>query len=335
MFFFRRYLLSRIIQYLTVIFVGVTVTFIIPRLTPADPIKQHLSQLTTVGRYFDPQIMDELLQTLKELYGLKGTLFQQYIGLWWRLLHLDLGPSLSQFPTPVTKLILICLPWTLGLLLMSILFAWVTGSILGGVAGSFHKAKWARILEVIAMSTYPIPYYIMAFFVVVLFGYVFSLFPITGGYTVGTEVSFSLTFLADVAAHAFLPALSLVILGIGYWFLAMRSITSNVVEEDYVTYAEAMGLPKSKVIFQYTIRNAILPQITGLALSLGMIFSGALITEVVFSYPGIGMLLYDAINAGDYNLIMGIILFSIVSIATAVLIIDLVYPFLDPRVRYR
>jgi peptide/nickel transport system permease protein len=127
----------------------------------------------------------------------------------------------------------------------------------------------------------------------------------------------------------------MVALEIGGWFLQMRNVASNVVEEDYVVYAEASGLPKLKIIFRYIMRNAIIPQITGLALNLGFIFGGALITEIVFSYPGIGTLLYSAILAGDYNLILGINIFSIVGVSTAMLIIDLIYPLLDPRVRYQ
>ncbi|MCK4419355.1 ABC transporter permease [Candidatus Aerophobetes bacterium] len=333
--FFRRYLLPRLLQYVVVIFIGITLVFIIPRLAPSDPIEQHIGQISTKGQYLEPEAMDEMRETLRELYGLKGSVFQQYGQFWWRLLHLDFGPSFFQFPTPVTRLIMIALPWTIVLMVVSILLAWVMGNLLGGVAGSFYKAKWVRILEAFAMSIYPIPYYIMALIILILFTYVFPLFPLVGAYSVGTKASFSLTFLADVVVHAFLPILSIVILQIGGWFLSMKSITTNVVEEDYVTYAEAAGLPKSKIILQYTMRNAILPQVTGLSLALGFIFSGALITEIVFAYPGVGTLLYRAISAGDYNLIMGIAVFSIIAIATAVLIMDLIYPLFDPRIRYR
>jgi peptide/nickel transport system permease protein len=126
-----------------------------------------------------------------------------------------------------------------------------------------------------------------------------------------------------------------VVIGFGTWFLQMRSVTSNIVAEDFVTYAEAQGLPKGKIVFQYVARNAILPQITGLALSLGFIFGGALITETVFSYPGIGTLLFNAVTGGDYNVIMGVTIFSVISIAVTVLVIDLIYPLFDPRVRHR
>ncbi|MGQ9631258.1 MAG: ABC transporter permease [bacterium] len=335
MLFLKKYLLPRIVQYLVVIFIGTTVVFIIPRLTPADPIEEHLEVITSQGQYLDPEAVERLRQTLKELYGLEGSLLQQYIGLWRRLFSGDFGPSLSQFPTPVMNLIRISMPWTLGLLLISTLLAWIVGSILGGMAGFFRRAKWANFLEIFAMSIRPIPYYIMALFVVILLAYVFPLFPMVGGYTVGGKVSLTWAFLVDLVRHAFLPALSLVILGFTVWFLQMRSVTLNVVAEDYVAYAEAQGLPRGKIVFDYAMRNAILPQVTGLALSLATIFGGALITEMVFAYPGIGTLLYNGVTRGDYNLIMGITIFSIIGIATAVLLIDLIYPLFDPRVRYR
>ncbi len=332
--FFKRYLLPRILQFLVVIFIGATVVFFVPRLTPSDPIESHLEQLTSQGQYLDPAAVTALRSSLKELYGLEGTIWQQYLSFWRRLLVGDFGPSFSQFPTPVMTLIRLSLPWTAGLLLFSTLFSWIVGTVLGGLAGSFSSTGWAKALEVVAMTIRPIPYYIMALFMVILLAYVFPVFPMAGGYTVGARASWSWRFVVDLVHHGFLPALSLVIIGVGGWFLQMRSVTSNIVGEDYVVYAEAAGLPKTKIVNQYVMRNAILPQITGLALSLGMIFGGALITETVFSYPGIGTLLYSAAIGGDYNLIMGITLLSIVAVALAVLIIDLLYPLFDPRVRY-
>jgi peptide/nickel transport system permease protein len=175
----------------------------------------------------------------------------------------------------------------------------------------------------------------MALVLLILLAFVFPIFPMAGGYSMGAEIGFNFKFLLDLLRHAFLPILSMVMLEIGGWFLQMRNVASNVVEEDYVVYAEASGLPKMKIILHYIMRNALIPQITGLALNLGFIFGGALITEIVFSYPGIGSLLYSAILAGDYNLIMGINIFSIVGVSTAMLVIDLIYPLLDPRVRYQ
>ena len=333
--FLKRYLLPRIFQFLVVIFIGTTVVFIIPRLTPTDPVERQLEIITVRGMYLDPASITDLKQTLKELYGLEGGFFEQYVVFWKRLFKGDFGPSFTQFPTPVTKLISISMPWTVGLLLVSTLLSWILGSLLGVFAGSFRNAKWCKIMGLFAMTIRPIPYYIMALALVILFSYLIPLFPMLGGFSGGRITRFTFKVVFDLMKHAFLPALSLVLIGFGTWFLQMRSVTSNIISEDFVTYAEAQGLPKGKIVFQYVARNAILPQITGLALSLGFIFGGALITEQVFSYPGIGSLLFNAINGSDYNVIMGITIFSIISIATAVLVIDLLYPLFDPRVRHR
>ncbi|MFP4017507.1 MAG: ABC transporter permease, partial [Halanaerobiales bacterium] len=198
----------------------------------------------------------------------------------------------------------------------------------------YPDSFFTKLIEFFAMGVRPIPYYIMALSLVIIFSYFLPIFPMAGGYSMGSNMGFRLDFIFDLFKHAFLPILSLVLVGIGNWYLQMRNVASNVVEEDYVIYAEAAGLPKKKIIISYIMRNAIMPQVTGLALNLGFIFGGALITEIVFSYPGIGTLLYTAINAGDYNLIMGITIFSIVGVSTAMLLIDLIYPLIDPRVRY-
>ena len=332
---FKKYIIPRFIQYITVLFIGITLVFIIPRLLPSDPVEHQLNRMTAQGQYLDPAAVEEMRETLQELYGLKGGLFQQYINYWKRLFTGNLGPSFTQFPTPVVELIKISLPWTLGLLLVSLMLSWVIGTMLGGIKVSFPNSILAKLMEVLAMGMRPIPYYIMALVLLIIFAFIFPVFPMAGGYSMGAKVGFNLRFILDLFRHAFLPIMSMVVLEIGGWFLQMRNVASNVVEEDYVVYAEASGLPKLKIIFRYIMRNAIIPQITGLALNLGFIFGGALITEIVFSYPGIGTLLYSAILAGDYNLILGINIFSIVGVSTAMLIIDLIYPLLDPRVRYQ
>ena len=175
----------------------------------------------------------------------------------------------------------------------------------------------------------------VALTLLILLGYVYRLFPISGGAPVGAQPSWTWPYIKEVLRHAFLPAFSMVLLGGASWFQTSKLIVQNVKAEDFVQYAQLGGIKESRIMFRYIIRNAMLPQITNLALSLGQILSGALITEIVFSYPGIGYLLYSAITRGDYNLIMGIIALSIVAITTLVLIVDLVYPLFDPRIRYK
>ena len=185
------------------------------------------------------------------------------------------------------------------------------------------------------MFVRPIPYYVLGLMLVILFAYLLPVFPFGGGYTIGARIAFTWSFVRDVLKHAFLPAMSLSLLGVAVNHQTMRLIIQGVKEEDYIRYAK-IGAVKERTIFaRYAMRNAILPQITGLTLSLGQIFGGALITEIVFSYPGLGFLLYRAIVNSDYNLLMGITTISIIAITTLVLIIDLLYPLFDPRIRFK
>jgi len=331
---FKQYLIRRLIQYVLVIFLGITAVFLIPRLTPTNPVRRTIAELRSRGTYLDPATIEDMVEDLTEMYGLEGSMFDQYIAFWKRLFRGDFGVSFFQFPTPVRKLISISLPWTVGLLLTTTLLSWTIGNIIGGLAGYFSRARWSKVFDTVAMLIRPIPYYIFAFALLLLLAYVWPLFPISGGASLGRELRFNLNTIRDILRHAFLPALSLVILGTAANFQTMKLIVQNVNSEDFVQYAKMGGVKEGRIVWRYVIRNAILPQITGLALSLGQIFSGALITEIVFSYPGLGTLLYNAIVTGDYNLIMGITALSIIAITTAILIIDLLYPLFDPRIRY-
>jgi peptide/nickel transport system permease protein len=331
--FVKKYLIPRLFQYFLVIYIGLTAVFIIPRLTPSDPVQRTIAQLRSMGGFLDPATMEAFIEDLTEMYGLEGSALEQYGAFWKRLFQGDFGVSFFQFPTPVSKLIGIALPWTLGLLLLTTLLAWIIGNILGGLAGYYSRSRWSRILDTLTMILRPIPYYIFAFALLLLLAFVFKIF-ISGGTTIGRQFELSLPYILDVIKHAFLPALSLVLIGAASWFQTMKLVVQNVNAENFVQYAKLGGVKEGKIVSKYVIRNAMLPQITSLALSLGQIFSGALITEIVFSYPGLGTLLYNAIITGDYNLIMGITALSIVGLTTAILVIDLLYPLFDPRVRY-
>lgn len=332
--FVKGYLIPRLIQYFLVIFVGITLVFLLPRFAPADPVLQTIGALQSRGTYLDPGLMDEMIQDLTELYGLEGSMLEQYGAFWSRLFRGDFGVSFFQFPTPVNQLIRRSLPWTLGLLVVTTVIGFVVGILLGGLAGYFNRKGWSRVLDIGAMLIRPLPYYIFAFGLLLLFGYVFQWFPIAGGTDIGRVPGFNWPYIADVLRHSFLPALSLILLGWAAWFQTMKLVVQNVNSSDFVQYAKMGGVRENRIVNRYVIRNGMLPQITALALVMGQIFSGALITEIVFSYPGLGTLLFNAIVNGDYNLIMGITAFSIVGITTAILIIDLIYPLFDPRIRY-
>jgi peptide/nickel transport system permease protein len=173
----------------------------------------------------------------------------------------------------------------------------------------------------------------VAFVLLIVFGYVWPVLPITGGAQMNMAHGFNMSFALSVLQHSVLPVLSLVLVGLGGWFMGMRSLVSNIVNEDYVVYAELGGVARGRILRSYVMRNALVPQVTGLAMSLGGIFNGAIITEQVFGYPGIGSLLVDAVHAGDYSLVLGLTSVSIVAVSAAVLLIDMLYPILDPRVK--
>jgi peptide/nickel transport system permease protein len=328
----KEYILPRLLQWVLVIFIGVTITFLIPRLSPVNPVDQALGRLTTF-QSLSPEATLELRQSLQDLYGLDGTILQQYVNFWKRVLQGDLGPSFTSFPMTVNAMIANSIGWTIGLLGFSVVLAWLLGLILGSLAGYFPDRWWSRILENTLVTVYPVPYYILAFILLMIFTYYLPIFPLVGGGR-GTP-GFTWAYISTVIQHGFLPALSIVVGALSFRFIMSKALANSERSSDYVQYAELAALPKRKILFSYLIRNTMLPQVTDLGLSLGAIFEGALITEVVFSYPGIGSTLYNGIVSADYNLIMGITLLSIVGIATASLLVDLTYPLFDPRVRYR
>jgi peptide/nickel transport system permease protein len=328
---FKSFILPRIVQWLVVIFVGVSITFLIPRLSPVSPIDNTLGRLTAFQN-MSPEATVALRESLQDLYGLQGNIFQQYFNFWKRVLVFDLGPSFISFPTPVSRMIGNSIGWTVGLLSISTILAWLIGIVLGSLAGYFPNRWWSRAMENSLIVVYPIPYFILAFVLLMTFTYYLPLFPLVGG-SKGAP-GFTWKYISSVLYYGFLPAVSIIIGAVAFRFIISKALTSSEKSSDYVRFAEMAALPKRKILFSYLIRNTMLPQVTDLALSLGTIFEGALITEVVFGYPGLGNLLLSAINAADYNVITGITLFSIIGIATASLLVDLSYPFVDPRVRY-
>ena len=328
------YVARRLGQFVLVVFIGVNITFFITHATPIDPVEQTIAASTSFGST-SPEAIALMRQSLRELYGLQGGLPHQYLVFWKRMVLGDFGPSLSAFPTPVSVLIWRALPWTAGLLMFSTVLAWCLGNLLGGLAGYYRGSRLLRLAGVMAMGFHPIPYYIVAFVLLIVFGYLWPVLPISGGAQMNLPRGFDVRFIGSVLLHAILPALSLVLVGIGGWFMGMRSLVSNIVTEDYVTYAELGGVDRQRILRSYVMRNALVPQVTGLAISLGGIFNGAIITEQVFGYPGIGTLLVDAVHAGDYSLVLGVATVSIVAVAVSVLLIDLAYPLLDPRMKAR
>ena len=326
------YLLKRFAQFILVVFVGISLTFFITHLTPIDPVEQMVAGMTAFGQS-DPQAVAMMREALRELYGTGGPILEQYVTYWRRLLALDFGPSLSAFPTPVSVLIARALPWTIGLLFTCTLIAWILGNLLGGLAGYYRDNRALKLFGVIAMGFHPIPYYIIAFVLLIIFGFLWPILPISGGAAQNLPRGFNLDYISSVLRHSILPAVSIILVSIGGWFMGMRALVSNIVTEDYVIYAELGGVARRRIVPFYVMRNALVPQITGLAMSLGAIFNGAIIVEFVFSYPGLGRLLISAVYAGDYGLVLGVAAISIIAVSAAVFLIDVLYPVFDPRVQ--
>jgi peptide/nickel transport system permease protein len=330
---FALYGLKRLGQFALVVFVGINIAYVITHATPIDPVEQSIAAVTAYGNA-SPEAITLMRASLRELYGMTGTPIEQYVNFWRRIARADFGPSLSAFPTPVTTLIARALPWTIGLMLTATLLAWALGNLLGGLAGYYREHRGLRALGMVAMGLHPIPYYIVAFVLLVVFGYLWPVLPISGGSAMNLRQAVDFGHALSIVQHSVLPAASLILVGVGGWFLGMRSLVSNVVTEDYVTYAELGGVARGRILRSYVMRNALMPQVTGLAMSLGTIFNGAIITEQVFGYPGVGSLLVAAVYAGDYGLVLGVTTISIIGVSAAVLLIDLAYPLFDPRVEH-
>jgi peptide/nickel transport system permease protein len=329
---FFKFLSSRLITFVFVIVLGMTAVFFIPRFMPSDPVEAMLGQMTSKSSSMDAAAIDAMRKTMNENFGLEGTLGEQYFGYMNRVIFTqDFGPSLTMYPVPVKDLIANSLPWTMGLLGISTIISWLIGNGIGLLAGIRKDKIYSKILEGIAICIYPIPYYIFALTLIMLFAYIFPIFPLSANFNVS---GFSWQSVKTIVWNSLLPALSLILTGTGWWVISMTTLSRNTNEEDFVAFARMKGLSERKVISRYVLPNTILPQITMLALQIGTIFNGALITEILFNYPGIGSLIYRGILQADYNLIMGTITISIFAVTTATLIVDLLYPFIDPRVRY-
>jgi len=326
------FILQRLLVYVLVLVVGMTILFFVPRFAPTDPVDAMLAKVTSQSGYMDASQVDSLRQSLSDTFGLSGTLMEQYGAFLRRIfVEFDFGPSLSMYPTPVMELIGNALPWTFGLLLSATVIAWVIGNFVGLLAGWKPESNAGRVMEGLAICLYPIPYYIIALILSVLFSYVWPIFPLA---TTIRGAPWSWDLVQSIVWNSFLPAMSIVITTFGWWIISVKAQTQSLKEEEFIRYARLKGLSDARLLGRYVLPNALLPQITFLALQIGLMFNGSLITEIIFDYPGLGLLIYTAVLQGDYNLLMGTISLSIVAVATATMIIDFLYPLVDPRIRH-
>lgn len=324
------YLLRRIAMFLAVVLAAVTINFIVPRLAPGDPTAAVLEQLVSRGAQVEGA--SDIIASYRARFGLDDPPFVQYLRYVKNTLTFDLGSSISYFPMPVSRAIALALPWTIGLLAVATIIAFAVGSLIGALLAWPNSPRSVRVLAPFLMVLSAIPYYLLALIVLYVFAIWTGWFPLGGAYS-QSPLGFSFTTIIDIAYHAFLPALSIVLAGIGFWALGMRGSMVGVLGEDYLAQAEARGLTDRKIFFGYAMRNAMLPQVTSLAIALGTAASGSVLVEVAFNYPGIGYLLYNALRASDFFLIQGVAFFLVLTVAVAVLILDLLYPLLDPRIR--
>ncbi len=329
------YLLKRAGLFLLVVWLGVTINFFLPRLAPGDPIQEYLGQLAQQGMFVgDPSA--GFVEEYRAKFGLDKPMWQQYVNYWIDVSQFKFGLSVVDYPVEVTRVVRAALPWTLGLLTTATLIGFVLGTLFGALLVA-APGGWKRLLAwtmPIVMVVHSIPYFLLGIVFIALFAFTWALFPLGGGYTLGESPEFSLNGLFTIVKHAFLPALSLVAVAAGGWAIVMRSMIVIVQGEDYVQMSRAMGLKPWRVFYTYQVRNALLPQITFLALSLGFIVSGSALVEVVFVYPGIGTVLLEAITVKDLPLLQLILLVVIIVVTLFLILLDIIYPILDPRIRH-
>jgi peptide/nickel transport system permease protein len=329
------YLIRRVIVFFLVMWAAMTLIFFLPKLAPGrDPIQERMAMLAATGGANTANIAD-MVKAYQTNFGLDQPLHIQYLRYLGNLVRLDFNYSLAQYPAKVIDLISVSAPWTIGLLTMTTLISFGLGSLLGGLLAWPRAPRSLRYLVPPLVTLSAIPYYLLGIIFVYVFAFVFKLFPLGGGSDFGVMPTFTPAYALNILYHSILPALSIVVAALGFWTLAMRGMMITTMGEDYMVLAEAKGLPASRIFFWYGMRNALLPQTTSLALSLGYLVSGALLVEIIFRYPGMGTLLYRAVTGFDYFAIYGVVFFIIVGICVATLILDLVYPILDPRIRYQ
>ena len=331
---YLRYILERLLILVITVFISITIVFFVPRMVPGNPLGAIFVNMASVGgRAGAPELVEEYSWR----FGLDKPLWEQYVSFLRELARGNLGYSISTFPSRVSDLLRSALPWTIALLTVTTLISWFLGSVIGAVVGwQGAKSRWAQGLVPVALVLYTTPYYILAIILIFLFASYWRVFPLTGGaYSLGVKPSFTFSFFIDVLWHSALPALSIILVSLGWWFLSMRSLITGLKGEDYITNAEAMGVKDRRILWGYAFRNALLPQATGLAISMGHIVGGALVTEVIFAYPGIGWLIFNSIKSLDFPTIQGGVLLIIVGVAIANFLIDIAYPFIDPRIRYQ
>ncbi|GLV58517.1 peptide ABC transporter permease [Dictyobacter sp. S3.2.2.5] len=325
-----RHLFRRIFFYLVAIWISVTLNFFIPRLAPGNPAQAMLTRLERRG-----PISPAAEKALEAAFGINtsDTIWVQYFKYLGNMLHGDFGISYVQYPVPVTSIIAQNIIWTIILGAVAVMISFILGCLFGIVMAWRRGSLVDTVLSPAMTFLSAIPYFWLALIILYFFGFTLNWFPFADGYDTTLDVGWSSDFIISAIYHAILPALTIVLSSIAGWMLVMRNSMITTLSEDYVLMAHAKGLTRRRVMFLYAARNAILPNVTGFALAIGSIVGGQLLTEIVFSYPGIGFSLLQAVQGQDYPLLQGIFLIIALAVLGANFIADLVYVALDPRVR--
>lgn len=325
-----RYIAQKTVWYVVALVAAVGLNFLLPRLVPGNPVDVIVSNLSRGGSVTSEQ-QQQIYESYVREFGLDQSLWQQFLTYVGKVFTGDLGTSFAYYPASVNDLVGQALPWSIAVQLPAILIGWILGNVVGAIA-AFRGGNWDRSVFTSALFLSAMPYYCLSIILLYVLAVVTGFFPVGGAYSLGLTPEFSAAFLWDAISYYWLPFLSLVIVFIGGQAVGMRSMAIYELGGDYVNYARAMGI-KDNTITQYIFRNAMLPQITGLALAIGTLVGGALITELVFSYPGVGLLLFNAIASNDYPVIQAITLIITVAVLLANFAVEIVYGIVDPRIR--
>ena len=322
------FIVRRLVFYVVAAWVALTINFAIPRLVPGNAVEAIMSKF--------PNLQPSAYRALEALLGVgnPGSLWHQYWAYLADISHLDFGTSVSEFPAQVSTLLGEALPWTIILVGSATVIAFLVGTVLGIAAGWRHGGGLDRALPGL-MFLQAIPYFFFALILLELFAVKVHVFPIAQGYSQGLIPGWNGAFISSAIYHSLLPALTIVLTSIAGWMLQMRNVMITTSGEDYVVAAQAKGLHNRRVVLTYAARNAILPQLQGFGLAIGFVVSGALVMEIVFSYPGIGLLLINSVSSNDYPLTQAIFLVITFTVLLANLIVDFIIVFVDPRARAR
>ncbi|KKC32255.1 ABC transporter permease [Devosia psychrophila] len=324
--------IKRLLFFVLVVWAASTIVFFIPRLSSRNAIRERFGELARTGG-FSPADIEKLIASMQQQFGLDKPLLEQYWQYLGNITRLDFGYSLSRYPTTATEVIAQSLPWTIGLLLVTTVLSFVIGTLLGAVAAWPKSPGWLRSMATPFILLTGVPPVIMGILLLFFIGFRLKWLPLGGAYSVGVVPTWSWTFFFDLMQHQILPALALILGSVGGWVLSMRGMGITIQGEDYVNFAEHKGLTGGRIFRDYYLRNALLPQVTGLALALGTVVTSAVIVEGLFGLPGIGTALNLAIRANDFPVIYGIVIFITIAIAALMTILEFVYPLLDPRIR--